>query len=548
MNKCDLFLLTTNFNYESLMEPVGISVLASIVKNKGFNVTVLEPSIFARSAEECADIIIKANPKIVGFSILIDSHVNDVLKMIKRIRQQCDGVVIFAGGQAITMNYQQKSYYEFIKMLDFFMYGESESVIGKLVTDIIKKNFWYNTPGIGYYRSGKMHINKPAQIVTKLDDLPEMDRSVLKEILEKHPDYHETSVPYGRGCTRNCTFCSEVFSRKSGKPKLRRRSLENVYYEIQKLYNEFGIRSFNIEDESLLDVDNEGKIELLNFLEKISKLSDNIELKILGRIDCISKDLVHALYKGRVSYMFLGVDSVVEDDLILFNKGYTSQEVYKKMDILLKNGYSLEVDSKHRLSTGYIMWHPYSTLAGIRKSFEFLKKYNNTPKLIQHKLMVFSSTPLINKIRADGLLLSENLPEGNFEYPWKFLHNNVDILYEYMEKYYKEWMPIRDGIRTIEKYVSMEKEQCEQRLGGIKTYRKKLDKDFFSYFENILCSVETKNIDNLSNIYLESINELKKYTNFIMKDINNFANSVGFDTDLQEKLKENSLWICRYRN
>lgn len=112
MNKCDLFLLTTNFNYESLMEPVGISVLASIVKNKGFNVTVLEPSIFARSAEECADIIIKANPKIVGFSILIDSHVNDVLKMIKRIRQQCDGVVIFAGGQAITMNYQQKSYYE----------------------------------------------------------------------------------------------------------------------------------------------------------------------------------------------------------------------------------------------------------------------------------------------------------------------------------------------------------------------------------------------------------------------------------------------------
>lgn len=218
------------------------------------------------------------------------------------------------------------------------------------------------------------------------------------------------------------------------------------------------------------------------------------------------------------------------------------------MDILLKNGYSLEVDSKHRLSTGYIMWHPYSTLAGIRKSFEFLKKYNNTPKLIQHKLMVFSSTPLINKIRADGLLLSENLPEGNFEYPWKFLHNNVDILYEYMEKYYKEWMPIRDGIRTIEKYVSMEKEQCEQRLGGIKTYRKKLDKDFFSYFENILCSVETKNIDNLSNIYLESINELKKYTNFIMKDINNFANSVGFDTDLQEKLKENSLWICRYRN
>ena len=39
MNKCDLFLLTTNFNYESLMEPVGISVLASIVKNKGFNVT-----------------------------------------------------------------------------------------------------------------------------------------------------------------------------------------------------------------------------------------------------------------------------------------------------------------------------------------------------------------------------------------------------------------------------------------------------------------------------------------------------------------------------
>lgn len=548
MRKCDLFLLTTNFNYQSFMEPVGISILAAIAKKRGLAVEVLEPSILARSVEESTEIILNAKPRVVGISILIDLHIDEILKMIKIIRMSCKDVIIFVGGQAISMNYQQESYAMLIKEVDFFMFGESEYVFGELIEAIINKSNWKKFRGIGYFENGCINTNDAAPMVEDLNELPEMDRSVLREIISNTPSYHETSIPYGRGCSKNCTFCSEVFFRKKSVPKVRRRKLDNVFREMERLYNEYGIRSFNIEDESFLDVDAKEYIELLEFLEKVELLPESVELKILGRIDCISDELTKALYKSGVSYMFLGVDSVVDEDLKLFNKGYSSKMVYEKMDILLKNGYSLEVDSNHRVSTGYITWHPYTTIKGIRESYDFFKKYSNTPKLLQHKLIVFSSTPLIDKIRKDGLLLVDNLPKGSYEYPWKFLHEDVSMLYDYMQRYFKEWTLVRDGIRTIEKYISMEKKEFITESWQIKMYRKQLDHDFYEYFGKILEKTEKQEYEVLELIFNESCNCFQNYVKKIVNNIDNFAKKIEFGLDIQDKLRTNNLWICRYRN
>lgn len=318
MKSTDVFLLTTNFDYESLMEPVGISVLSAIIQKAGFTTRVLEPSIRALSWEQCADIIIDNNPKILAISILIDLNVKSVLCLIKKVKTIHKDIIIVVGGQAVTMNHGQDVYDELFDEVELFMVGESEKIIAQLIDHLINKKPLQNILGIGYKKDNNLVVNPSAPRLENLNEIPFMDRSVLKEILIDHPNYKETSVSYGRGCRHNCTFCSEgFFHHKKGQNRLRRRSLFNVYKEIEFLFFELGMRSFTIEDESFLEISAKGKRDIIDFCDNINKLPEKIALRILGRIDYVEEDTCKALLEAGLAYAFLGVDSIVADDLKL---------------------------------------------------------------------------------------------------------------------------------------------------------------------------------------------------------------------------------------
>ena len=254
------------------------------------------------------------------------------------------------------------------------------------------------------------------------------------------------------------------------------------------------------------------------------------------------------MLEAGVVYAFLGVDSVVEKDLILFNKGYTSDVVYKNLDLLLKLGYSIDVDSKHRLSVGYITWQPYSTIEGIKESVKFFKMYNNTPKLIQHELMLFSSTPLMEKIKSDGLLVSEKLAPNEFTFNWKFKDKELEILYRQMLNYFAEWSPIRDGIRTLEKFIYMESPNLKGTINDLVIIRKKLDKHFYEFFDMLLMEYGGVR-SRISNITKEYIHQIEGFlTKNAIDKIDRFCIDNGFETNIVDGIREKQLWLCRYRS
>lgn len=546
----DVFFLTSNFDYESFMEPVGICILSAIVQKKGYSTKVLEPSIYAYSWEKCAQIIIEYNPRILAISILIDLNVENVSKLVSKVKERCPQTQVIIGGQACTMNYKQKLFMDLFENIELFMYGESEKVIGELIEKMLGKENWTNLRGIGYKKDGVLTINPPAPREEDLNKIPFMDRSVLADIKKDHPQYKETSVPYGRGCNCSCSFCSEGFFRGKNEIRVRRRTLDSVFEEIKYLYYTYGIRSFNIEDESFLEKDLNERAKIIKFCNKIKTLPEKVSLKLLGRIDCVEEDSCRALFEAGTSYMFLGVDSFVEKDLKLFNKGYSPEIVTEKLNLLLKIGYSLQVESEHRVSTGYITWHPYTTLDSLRKSLDFFMLYNNTPKLIEHKLMVFESTPLKQKIASDGLLLRNYLLKGEYEYPWKFQSNLIEMLYNSMKSYFDEWSPIRDGIRMLEKYATMEDKKLGTEISLLVERRRKLDKQFYDFFDELLISAENGKSESMFNEITESHLQILSQTlnNEDFLSIDKLCKKIGFQSNIIDGIRNKSLWLCRYRN
>jgi len=490
----DVLLMTTNFGLELLQEPYGIAILSALMQRDGVVTDILEPAVDALDWEQCLDVIIGRSPRILGISMLFDTNMPEVLSLVRGARAALPDLNVFVGGQAPTVRHSSELFAPLLTACDALLIGEAEISAPKYVRRVLAGESWTDLSGLAYRDAdGHLVATPPAPRVEDLDQLPLPDRSVLRQILDKHPGYASASVQAGRGCDHNCSFCTYGTHRRiqHGLSRSRRRSVEKIYEELEYLFHEFGIRDFHIEDESLLSKDPEHRRALEWLAGSVAKLPDRVTFDALARIDCVDRETCRALKQAGLTTIYVGIDSIDSDDLKLFAKGYGPRQVHEGMRTLLDLGYSLDVDAEFRVSTGYITWHPYSTLERVRNSLEFFKSYRTTPKLIQHFLFIYSGAPLKRRIEADGLLLEGENAVQDARIGFRFLRPEVGALFEHMHAYFDEWSPLRDGIRLIEKVARFEARDTTPELELLIRLRRSLDGRFFEVFENMLTCAES---------------------------------------------------------
>lgn len=128
--------------------------------------------------------------------------------------------------------------------VDYLIGGESDFIIG----DLAAAHFYDQAKlpligGILYKKDGRWVKTDFTRWHDDLDDLPFPDRALMNNALYLRPDTQEkqATIATSRGCPSNCIFC--LTPHISGK-KLRLRSPENIFAEIQQCYEQFGIRNF----------------------------------------------------------------------------------------------------------------------------------------------------------------------------------------------------------------------------------------------------------------------------------------------------------------
>jgi radical SAM superfamily enzyme len=138
------------------------------------------------------------------------------------------------------------------------------------------------------------------------------------------------SIITSRGCPFNCRFCA----RSDYHRKFRQRSAENVIKEFEEISDEYN--SVIITDENFLsDVKRAHKIA-----DNLIELDMNVEIMIQGtRVDTAEEGLYKKLKKAGVTFISFGIESGNQDVLDFYNKGITTKQIKKAVNLAHKIGF-----------------------------------------------------------------------------------------------------------------------------------------------------------------------------------------------------------------
>ncbi len=533
MASFDVVLVASLFNVVKISENLGIGSLAAVLRERGRSVKVIDPSVEGLSPTETAKRIMEVDSPVLGISVLRDEQKADILEMVEALRAVGDERFIVIGGHAPTIaiatgeedypppmegvaleadttvpwgpggeweslpwGTRRVSYRDLAVHCEAFLLGEADLSLPELVDCVIEGKPWRNVPGLAYRRESQglmfqdgnpdFVLNDPAEKPTDLDALPFMARDVLDAYIENYPGKVAASICLGRGCMYRCTFCTvAVFQGLQDGGRHRQRSPEDVVAEIDLLHQQYGITTFNFEDDNFIVRNKPGIAKVHELCRQIKELDYDIEFSIFCRPDAVRKELFADLRDAGMNIVYLGLESVHEGDLDFFHKGVKISQIHESLDTLIDLGYSLEVNDGRRVKIGFIAWHPLTTLASLKDAVAFVRKYRLPPKILRRKLLLYSGIPIKQQIRDLGLLAPDTVNGWNYQVSW------LEPLERAVESYIQLTVsrPYRDRIRTvtkaIDKYVTDTETPAE-----LVAHQQEMDEMCLRFVEELLDEAE----------------------------------------------------------
>jgi len=259
MNTYKVLLIDANSNWltqrndlsdlEQIVPPIGLMYVGTYIQKSIENISVKIINMVADidSSEMFTTELQKYQPQFIGIrGLSVYSEVfHDTAIRIKELFPEA---IIVGGGPYIEAEFQKATDNQNI---DYFVFGEGEITFAELIKCIMNNDSPDNINGIAYRKSGKLVKNKKRALIKNLDDLPYPDYTLID--IEKYSTY----VSYGysrrkqgvlftsRGCPYDCIYCHQIFGKQ-----YRMRSAENVFKEMEGLYQQHNIQDFYILDDN----------------------------------------------------------------------------------------------------------------------------------------------------------------------------------------------------------------------------------------------------------------------------------------------------------
>lgn len=437
--KTKISLLLANFwKFPAQSPHFGLLSLAAYIKQKSpeVKVKIIE-------GENPIPEIIKANADIIGFTsdtLMFEKTLESAKEIKKRVK-----AFLFIGGIHISASPES-----FDPVFDLGVIGEGEKTLLELI-EIYKKDHKFplkkieKIKGVIFLKNAKIFKTGKRELIENIDELPfparelvPMEEFYLKDQINLFGVRRMATIMTSRGCPYHCVFC--------GSPvqwgRVRFHSPEYVLKEIKHLINKYEIDGIMFWDD--LFIAPEERIKKL--AELIEKNGLNKKLTFFGyaRANLINERICLILKKMNVKRLIFGLESGSER-ILNYLKQNSVTVADNKRAVTLCRKYNLTS------SSGYIVGTPGETLADLKKTYEFMKKYplDNTHIYILTpypgtKIWEYSKE---NKLLSDKIEYSQlfvQLPSLNLldffkKDPPDFLKDRIflNTKYRYHKKYLK---------------------------------------------------------------------------------------------------------------
>lgn len=414
------------YDFEVLKnEHIGLAYLASMLKKYDFNYDIIDGHMFGYEIEDISNMIIENGYDLVGFSVLY-SNFESTVKIITNVKRHLKNTKIVLGGQHVT--FCAKEILKNSKDIFGIIRGKGEFTLVEVSKAIRDNRSFSEIDGFTYQLGNRIYENKARNPEPDLNKYELPSREILEKVLSEGLN-SSLNIIASRGCCYNCSFCNgRTFFDPLNTKSWRCRNPKNIVDELNAMLIKYGNNEHlnevvNFCDLNFINESKSGIIWLKELISEIKRRNLDFYFYILTRVDSIinQKELVKELHDIGLIQVEIGLEAGSQNELDVFNKKTSINQNVEAVNYLR----NLHIDIN---SSGFITYHPYTTIKELRANSEFLNNINYWK--IAHmftKAALYPGSELTRRVKEDNLIL----PTFNHYrvYDYQFADERVELLF-----------------------------------------------------------------------------------------------------------------------
>ena len=331
-------------NVGGFLPPLGISYIASFLRQSGYNVDVIDALSLQMTEEEIINAIKAKDPKVIGLSSLTPMF-NRAVQLSKKIQECFPEKLIIIGGQHATI--MTREVLSENECFDIVVCGEGENTVLGLMNSFRacnydKKELLGNADclskikGIAFRNCSTIVQNPAGDHIKDLDTLPfpAWDLLPMEKYIPLPNQYLRQPVVHmitTRGCPFVCSFCScnAVFGRA-----IRSHSPQRVIESIKHVMEKYGTKEISFWDDTITV----NKKWIKDVCRRMIDEKLDITWTCLSRVDTIDREMVSLMKRAGCWNIFFGFEAGNQELLDNIKKGIKVEQSKKVMKWMKEEG------------------------------------------------------------------------------------------------------------------------------------------------------------------------------------------------------------------
>jgi len=350
--------------------PLDIGLLASFVRNKGYNVRIIDADAEFLTPDEVTDKVVEYSPVVAG----VFAHTIRVIHAghaVREIKKRAPHIKTLLGGRHPTalpektlfeegpdFVCQGEVFYPVVEFLERLRQDENASARGI-------SGFWY-------LEEGKAVSNPPHALIQDLDELPLIAWDLLPMDKYKAHNWHcfddlGKRQPYAiiytsMGCPYHCHYC--CVNTVYGGSSIRYRSPEKVMEEIDLLVKNYNVRNIRMVD----DIFNFKRDRVMRLCDLIIERGYDLNIWCYTRIDLVTEEMLEKMKRAGFNWICYGIEAGNQKVREGVSKNLTMDRITKGIEMVRKSGvYSL---------VNFVFGLPEDNLDTMQESLDMAKDFN----------------------------------------------------------------------------------------------------------------------------------------------------------------------------
>ena len=342
---------------------LGFVYIAGSLRQAGYDPEIYDAMSYFHEFEDIKKKIEDTKPDVVA-STAITASVNDAIKVLEIAKRINPEIVTVIGNVHPTFCWEELLG-EYNAVVDYIVKGEGEETFIELLDCHYAKDDVSKVRGIAYWKEGNAVDTPKRGFIKNLDILHTAWDLVDWGIYSYRPEEGSTLAiaSSSRGCNQQCSFCSQQLFWER---KWRARTPANFVSELEYLRKKFGVNVVMIPDENpTFD-----RVRWERILDMLIERNLDIDLLMETRVEDVirDRDILWKYKKAGIVHIYVGVESVNQATLDMFNKNVKVEESKLAIDLINQHDIVSE--------TSFVLGIPEETKESIKTTVELAKHYN----------------------------------------------------------------------------------------------------------------------------------------------------------------------------